>query len=310
MLNVLFQMFGLILCGIAWQILKPHGLEPIPTRKVLTSLVYYLLLPALVLSVLWEAELGTASLLIAAAAASGVVIGLLLAYASCRLYKIRPTKAGALILAAAFPNATYLGLPILEATFGPMGRSVAVQYDLFACTPLLFTLGVWVAARMGSTESTPEEPQKSVIQDLFTIPAIWAAFLAITLNVLNVPMPTVIDGFLGLLERSVVPLMLFSLGLSLEWQQLRWRLMPILIPAVLLSLLIIPAIVLLVTSVMGLSGDLQAAIVMEAAMPSMVLGLVLCDRFNLDVSLYAAIVTVTTALSMVTLPLWYGWLGV
>jgi len=78
----------------------------------------------------------------------------------------------------------------------------------------------------------------------------------------------------------------------------------------LLSLFIVPALVLLVTSMAGLSGDLQTAVVMEAAMPSMVLGLVLCDRFNLDVSLYAAAVTVTTALSMLTLPLWYGWLGV
>lgn len=310
MLNVLFQMSGLILCGVAWQILKPHGLEPVPTRKVLTSLVYYLLLPALVLSVLWEADLGTASVLIAAAAVFGVIVGLLLGFASCRICKIRPNEAGALILAIAFPNATYLGLPVLEATFGPMGRSVAVQYDLFACTPLLFTLGVWVAARKGSVATATEGQNKSVAKDLLSIPAVWAAVLALVLNSLDVPMPTVIDGFLTLLERGVVPLMLISLGLSLEWQRSRWRLLPSLIPVVLLSLLIIPALVLLVTSMMGLSGDLQAAVVLEAAMPSMVIGLVLCERFNLDISLYAAAVTVTTALSMVTLPLWYAWLVV
>jgi predicted permease len=40
----------------------------------------------------------------------------------------------------------------------------------------------------------------------------------------------------------------------------------------------------------------------------MVLGIVLCDRFNLDAGLYAAAVTATTAMSLVTLPLWYGWL--
>jgi predicted permease len=51
-----------------------------------------------------------------------------------------------------------------------------------------------------------------------------------------------------------------------------------------------------------------AAVVMEAAMPSMVLGIVICDRFELDASLYAAAVTLTTALSLLTLPLWFGWL--
>ena len=58
MFEVLVQMAGLILCGLGWRLFKPAGLEPVQTRKVLTSLVYYLLLPALVLSVLWSAPLG------------------------------------------------------------------------------------------------------------------------------------------------------------------------------------------------------------------------------------------------------------
>lgn len=49
--------------------------------------------------------------------------------------------------------------------------------------------------------------------------------------------------------------------------------------------------------------------VLEAAMPSMVPDIVFCDRFNLDVSLSAAAVTITTLLSMLTLPLWYQWLN-
>ncbi|MEJ2392210.1 MAG: AEC family transporter [Gammaproteobacteria bacterium] len=55
-----------------------------------------------------------------------------------------------------------------------------------------------------------------------------------------------------------------------------------------------------------MTGELHAAVVMEAAMPSMVFGIVLCDRFNLDSALYAAAVTLTTALSIVTLPLWHA----
>ena len=43
MLEVLVQMVGLIICGIGWRVLKPAGLEPVQTRKVLTSLV---ILPA------------------------------------------------------------------------------------------------------------------------------------------------------------------------------------------------------------------------------------------------------------------------
>jgi predicted permease len=263
MFEVLVQMGGLILCGIGWRWFQPAGLQHAQTRKVLTSLVYYLLLPALVLSVLWKAQLGNTTLLIALSAALGILVGALLSSLSCRLCGARPAVTGAVILAATFPNATYLGLPVLEATFGAWARSVAIQYDLFACTPLLFTLGV---------------------------------------------LPAIVDGLLGLLERGVVPLMLFSLGLSLEWNRSQWRTLPTVVPVLLLRLLLIPAVIAWFASVIGLSGELYAAVVMETAMPSMVLGIVFCDRFNLDVGLYATAVTLSTVLSVLTLPMWYQWL--
>jgi predicted permease len=301
MLEVLIQMAGLIICGVGWRIFKPAGLEPVQTRKVLTSLVYYLLLPALVLSVLWKAELGSTTLLIAMSAALAVTVGMGLSALTCHVCRARPAVTGAVILAAAFPNSTYLGLPVLEAAFGPWARGVAIQYDLFACTPLLFTAGILVAAHYG--DARVRAP--NMLGELLRIPALWAAVVAVLLNVMEVPSHTVIDGLLGLLERGVVPLMLFSLGLSLKWSRSQWHALPPVIPVVLLRLLIIPAIIVLFTSAIGVSGEWKAAVVLETAMPSMVLGIVFCDRYNLDVSLYAATVTITTALSLLTLPMWY-----
>jgi predicted permease len=299
-LEVILQMTGLLVCGVIWRIVQPAGLEYKQTRTVLTSLVYYLLLPALVLSVLWQAQLGSNSLLIALAAATGVIAGLLLTIFTCRACKTQAAQTGAIILAVAFPNVTYMGLPVMEATFGPWARSIAIQYDLFACTPLLFTLGILIASRLGSSDS-----KRSHFTELMRIPALWAAILAVLLNLLAVPMPTLIKGWLQLLERGVVPLMLFSIGLSLEWQQTRLRLLPRLLPLIALRLFIIPLIVMGVAGLLGFTGEWRAAIVMEAAMPSMVLGIVICDRFNLDVSLYASAVTITTLLCLFTLPMWY-----
>ncbi|WP_455208903.1 AEC family transporter [Kaarinaea lacus] len=297
-------MAGLILCGIVWRIVKPAGLEHAQTRKVLTTLVYYLLLPALVLSVLWKAELGGNSLVIVIAAASGVFMGLLLAFFSCRLCKAQSAISGAIILAVAFPNATYLGLPVLEATFGKWARSVAIQYDLFACTPILFTVGILLAAHYGSAQ----QQRLNIARELARIPALWAAILAVVFNALNVPQPEVIGGLLTLLERGVVPLMLFSLGLSLEWNRKSVSYLRPLIPVVALRMFVVPALVLFLVNWLGLDGEWRAAVVLEAAMPTMVLGIVVCDRFNLDVGIYATAVTVTTVVSMATLPLWYQWL--
>ena len=134
------------------------------------------------------------------------------------------------------------------------------------------------------------------------------ALVAVLLNLADVPVPEVVGGLLGLLERGVVPLMLFSLGLSLEWNPAQRRNLVSVIPVIVLRLLLVPALTVAFTGLIGLSGDWRAAVVLESAMPSMVLGIVFCDRYNLNVSLYATAVTVTTALSLVTLPLWYRWL--
>jgi len=304
MLLVLVQMAGLIVCGIAWRLLRPGGLDPVQTRKVLTALVYYLLLPALVVSVLWNAELGRATLMIASSGAAAVVLGWLLGLFLCRLCASRPNVAGAMILAAAFPNVTYLGLPVLDATFGHWARGVAVQIDLFACTPLLFTLGVLIATRFGTPASGPQGP----LAQLLRIPALWAAVAASALNLSGAAMPAALEGLLGRLESGVVPLMLISLGLSLEWSGAQWKRLPMVIPVAVLRLLVVPAAIALLTTAIGLQGETRSAVVLETAMPSMVIGIVFCDRFNLDTALYAAAVTLTTLLSAVTLPLWYRWL--
>lgn len=144
MFDALIQMAALTLCGLAWRILAPGGQDAMVTRTALTGLVYYLFLPALVLLVLWRAPLGVDTFRIALVAGVGVLASLLVIGWLCHVCRMDKATRGAAMLAAAFPNATYLGLPVLEATLGKEARSIAIQYDLFACTPLLLTVGVWV----------------------------------------------------------------------------------------------------------------------------------------------------------------------
>lgn len=117
---------------------------------MLTTLVYYLLLPALVLQVLWTAPLGLDSLRIALVAGTTVLAMVAVTLLACRLCLAERAAVGAMLLAAAWPNATYLGLPVLDSLFGDAGRAVAIQYDLFACLPLVLTLGILLARRYGT----------------------------------------------------------------------------------------------------------------------------------------------------------------
>ena len=301
--TVILHMAALIACGVIWRLLRPGGLDADNTRHVLTSLVYYLLLPALVLQVLWKAPLGLSSLGIAASAAVGVVVCILLSTLICRSCRHDGKITGAVVLAASFPNATYMGLPVLESLYGDAGRSIAIQYDLFACTPLLLTVGILIARIYGQSDD-----QAPLWQSLLKVPPLWAALFGVLLNLSGIGMPVAVEQWMEMLAAGVIPLMLFSLGLSLRWDTLDRSRLPTVIPIVILQLLIAPLVVWGVARGIGLEGVILNGTVLEAAMPSMVLGIVLCDRYGLHTGLYAAAVTLTTLLSLFTLPAWSGML--
>jgi predicted permease len=207
-----------------------------------------------------------------------------------------------MILAAAFPNVTYLGLPVLEQAYGNWARSVVIQIDLFAVAPLVYTLGIVLARHYGESEG--EQPKSPLA--FFNAPPFWAAFVAVVLNLNHVQSPDWLLGLLQKLSAAVAPLMIFSLGLALSWRAVRLRNLPTIVPVVLIKLLLLPLAAMLIADVLQMQNPVRAAAVMDIAMPSMVLGIVLCDRYRLDSSLYAMAVTVTTGLSLFSLPFWFG----
>ncbi len=102
---------------------------------------------------------------------------------------------------------------------------------------------------------------------------------------------------------------MFALGLGLSWGHLSHRdIRPLGITAA-IQLAFMPAVVLVVGRATGLGGQLLEDGGLEGAMPSMILGLVLCDRYRLRTALFASAVTLTTILSLASLPLWHRWLS-
>lgn len=304
MFSILFQMAILILCGAAWRVLRPQDLDADTSRAVLTTLVYYLLLPALVLEVMWRAPVNINSARIAATAAGVILLTAPLAWGIYRWLLRQPKPVvGALVLASVFPNATYLGLPVLENAFGEFGRRIAIQYDLLACTPLLLSGGILFAQAHGEGETA--HPLRTISR----IPALWALLIGVSLAGLDIAPPAVLTAWLKMLGGAVVPLMLIAVGMGLRWNGLYGTKILLSLPALAIQLFLMPYLAWQLAWYVGLQGKELAAVVLESAMPSMVLGIVLCDRYRLDSSLYAVTVTLSTFTSLFTLPLWFEWVG-
>jgi len=291
----------LITAGVVWRRFEPFGLPTSGVRRALSAVVYNLLLPALVLGALWRTPLSVGMLLVSLIAVTDVLVGMGLAWSWCRACKLERSTTGALILAAAFGNVTYLGLPVLEASLGPWARAVAVQYDLFGTMPLLFTLGIAVSRHFGHSASG-ESPARA----LLTSPPWWAALIGLALSATAVPLPAWLGGLLDRLATGVAPLMLLVVGLSLVFDSALRRQWQSLVPVSVIQLLIMPLLIWGLTVLIGIGGGQRVALVLEAAMPSMVLGIVFCERYGLDTARYAQAVTVTTLASMLTLPAWFA----
>ncbi len=300
-IETLIPMTLLIGMGVLWQVIRPGKLPVQQVRTALTESVFYLFLPALVLRVLWMSPLGLDSVRISLVAAISIVTSMFAAWLFCRRCSLGKSVTGAVILAASFANVTYLGLPVLVSVLGEWAASVAIQFDLFASTPLLFTVGFLVAAHYGNA-SGQAHPVRQIVQN----PPLWAALIAVLLNVGGVPLPAVVDKMLALLASAVIPLMLLALGMSLRLQSLAVKNAVPLVVVIVLQLVFMPLVVWLSAVVLGLRGEMLVAAVLEGAMPSMVIGLVICERYHLDTALYAAAVTVTTLLSLLSVPFWYS----
>ncbi|MDQ6988929.1 MAG: AEC family transporter, partial [Mariprofundaceae bacterium] len=311
MIHILGGMAAIIVIGLLWRItLGEKSAEKV--RSHLVSAVYYIFLPALALQLMWATPMNADSIRVPVVAGIVILTSLLVAsliYAGGRWFVGTPLQRrktlGAALLACGFGNFTYLGLPVVSQVFGEWAQVVAIQFDMFASTPILFTIGVLMAAYYGSSKEQPHP-----VRELISVPALWAALLGLCVGILGWSQPLWLENSLEILSAAVVPLMLLSIGMALRWQA-GWVLrVPILIPVVLIQLVLMPWMVWGLGSVANMSVDVLHVAIIEGAMPSMVLGLVLCERFKLDVSLYAEAVTLTTACSLLTLPMWLSVLQV
>ena len=300
MITALAQMTLLIICGVLWKYLAPVHISPLAHRRALTDLVFYILLPALVLDVIWRAPLDSSSLQISFLATCGLVIGMLAMWLMLRFLKASKKQTGTLLLAATFPNATYLGLPVLDQVLGPHTRSIVLQYDLFACTPILLSLGMLLAQHYGDNK-TAVHP----LRELIKVAPLWAVTLGIALNISGVKQPDILHSALSILAGGVIPLMLIVLGMSIRWQSFHLHFARLLLPVAFISLVLVPAGVFGISNMIDLSQDLTVAVVLIAAMPTMVFGIVICERYQLDTELYAAAVSLTTLMALISLPIWF-----
>ena len=213
----------------------------------------------------------------------------------------RPT-AGALILASTLCNATYLGLPVVQAVVGEEYSQVPLMFDLLGMSVLLFSFGTIICVEFGTrgTKHTFGEGLRQILR----LPPMIAAVAGLVYNVLGGTLPEVVDSTLDALGSVVAPLMLFSIGLALSVPKL--KALPILAPAIGIKVVVAPLIGFLLVGWLIADPNIALGTHLETAMPTMVLTIVFAERYGLDEEILAQAIVLTTIVSLITLPLVAG----
>jgi predicted permease len=126
----------------------------------------------------------------------------------------------------------------------------------------------------------------------------------VLLNLSGIPQPDWLGSMLERLSAAVIPLMLIALGMGLDWNSFRLQNLPQSALVLLCRLALVPYFGVLLGQRLGFSGDKLAALVMEAGMPSMMLGLVFCDRYRLDTAFYSMTVILSTVAGLFSVESW------
>lgn len=300
--SVLFS-FGLIIAaGYIWRFFNPGGIDRHRLRQSLSAAVLHFFLPALAFSLVSAARVDSSFLAVPLTAACVTLAGIAAGFVAYRLLpwfrEIERPALGVVILASGFGNVTYLGLPMITGMLGAQFGYVAILYDLLAVTPILLTLGVFVAAQCGSGTSVSV---RASLTRVLRLPPLWGVAAGALVQALGLGVPAVVQDAAALMGRAVIPVMTFTVGLALDFKDLRR--LPIAVPALAIRLVLAPALAWWVGSRVGLSPEQVKAVTIEGAMPVMVLSLVIADEFGLDVPLAATCIAVSTAALFFTLPL-------
>jgi hypothetical protein len=295
-MNSIETIISIIVLIIIGYVTKRVGLLKPEDSVTLNKIVLNLALPSLIFMAMYTADLSSIGSLVEITAVCITVgtLGGLLAYLFSRVRHYPEKTKWSVTVSAVLFNSGFLGYPVVLGVFGAEGLVRAIFYDA-GSTILFICLGILLLIIFGGERS-------SIVKRTLLFPPVWALLLGVSINLLHLNVGSMAPAVLKYLSGATVPLIMISLGLSLEISSLKNYIEEAFAVSG-IKLILAPLIALLMVTVLGINGLNSQVTIVEAAMPSAMLGLVLAITYDLDVKAAGACTFLSTVISMVTLPI-------
>lgn len=242
--------------------------------------------------------------------------------------RAKPEKRKVLRMVTIFSNAAFMGIPLIGVLLDDTAMLYATIYNI-TFNLVLWSLGVYICTHDHDTngDGVQSDEEKRVIRHTalrsslraFTHPVTVASFLGLIFFFfpIDAAVPTLVIDAFTMLKATVAPLSMLVIGLRLASADFRGMLrdgnMYLFLA---LRHLVLPGILLVLLRVghtlfpLGVDITVMQVVLILAAAPAASSATMFAERYNCDAAYAGKLVTVSTALSILTMPVLLLLLGI
>ena len=208
---------------------------------------------------------------------------------------------GSLLRASMLGNTGFVGLAIAQVLFGVENINWAVLFSVASNVVGNYGIAVFIASYFGHSDT--KNHWWIQLRDVLTVPSLWAFLIGY--NTRSLKLPPSIEAILEPAVWVVIAFALLLVGLRLGsiqgWKSLQRAIIPMLIKVV-----IVPAIVGLAATDLGVTGDVRLTLVLMSGTPTGLSVLILAEVYNLDRELLTSSIAMTFIGLLLVMPLWFA----
>lgn len=298
MSNPLLLLPDFLLILIGWVICRRTALDR-PVWEAVERLVYYLLFPVLLFNSIVKSPVQpaqAANLAISVLAMLAVGIALALALGRWPGVDARRHASGAQV---AYRFNSYIALALSERLGGAQGLAwMALVIAL--CVPFCNIAAVWPMARHGG---------RSTLREIAKNPLIISTVAGLAANAIGLTLPDAVATTLQRIGSAALPLGLMAVGAGLAFGALKDS-AGLAVALLAIRHAVLPIVAIGIVTALALPADQRAIVVLFASLPTASSTYVLAVRMGGDGRFVAGLVTLSTLLGMVSIPLWLTVAGV
>ena len=260
------------------------------------KIVMYILMPCMIFHAIYAADLNSISnmgilplIILGSSLATGAVSFIIL-----KQLKLDDKTLWSVLVTVMIANTAFMGYPVNLGIYGQDGFLRAIFCDIATLSTFLL-LSFVLILKFGGTV-------KTAVKKIAFFPPLWAVILGLILNFINVPIGPVLDNTVNYLGQGAIPLIMVTLGLSIDFSALKRSRAMIAFTSI-MKLAFFPFIAFLLATYLGLVNLEHTVSVIEAAMPSGMMSLLLAITYKLDYEMTSDCILINTVISLITLPI-------